>query len=235
MGLINTVDFAIKKLLYSIFWRFIDPLETDRLYGQLLDVLERNLDASDPEKLIAPDHYQVFVNNTIFIKHAHSVSKLEAVVRDRLQKYVANKDYELQQPRIALEITSSATVAKNNADIRCWFSLEAAENRVGEKALTLQIIYGEGKGASWSLQPGKTYVIGRQSSCQVCLPYKNISKKQATLTVQNDGEIKLVDEGSTNGTFINDEKTPVKGSRIVQHTDKIQLCKVEPIVLAFFK
>jgi hypothetical protein len=235
MGVINTVDFAIKKALYLIFWRFIDPLESDRLYSQLVDVLERNLDASDPEKLVAPDHFQVFVNNAIFIKHAHSINKLATLVRDRMQKYVANKDYELQQPKIALEITSSATVSKKNADIRCWFSSEDAEgeSKVRQKPLTLKVISGKGTGNSWDLQLGKTYVIGRFPTCDICLPFKNISKTQAAFSILADGKIKLTDEGSTNGTFINDERAPVKGSRIILQTDKIQLCKAEPIVLVF--
>ncbi|MBN2356142.1 hypothetical protein JXO59_08515, partial [candidate division KSB1 bacterium] len=75
MGVINTIDHGVKKMVYSIFWSFIDPLESDRLYSEVVDVLERNLDANDPDKLMAPDHFQVFVNNAVFIKHAHAIKK----------------------------------------------------------------------------------------------------------------------------------------------------------------
>ena len=102
MGLISTIDHAIKNVIYSIFWWFLDPLEHERLYSQLVDVIERNLDANDPERLVSPVRFDVSVNNTVFIKHAHSIKKLETAVQDRLQKYVANKDYELSQPKIKM-------------------------------------------------------------------------------------------------------------------------------------
>ena len=188
MSLITAIDQSIKKWIYSIFWRFIDPLESDRLFSQLVDVMDRHIDANDPEKLIAPDHFQIFVNNTVFIKHAHAVKKIEAVVRDRLQKYVANKDYELAQPKIELQIISSATVAKKDADIRCWFSSEEeASKEVPAKKYTLKVVSGEGKGLSWLLMAGKTYQIGRLSSCDICLPFQNVSKKQAELKISAEG------------------------------------------------
>jgi hypothetical protein len=231
MSVINTIDHGVKKAVYSIFWSFIDPLESDRLYGQLVDVLERNLDANDPEKITAPDRFQVTVNNTVFIKHAHAIKKLEAIVRDRLQKYVANKDYELSQPRIELQIISSATVSAKKAEILCWFSSEENEDKSQTKTFTLKVHSGEGKDLSWALQPGKTYQVGRLSTSEICLPYQNVSKNQCTIFIQADGRIKLEDKGSTNGTFINDEKEPVKGSREIGLNDRIQLCRVNPIML----
>jgi hypothetical protein len=233
MSVINTIDHGVKKMVYSIFWSFIDPLESDRLYSQLVDVLERNIDANDPEKPAAPDHFQVFVNNTVFIKHSHAIKKLEAIVRDRVQKYVANKDYELSQPKIKLQIISSATVPKKKAEILCWFSSDddEGEKKPQQKAFTLKVISGEGKDLSWNLQQGKTYQVGRLSTCDICLPYQNVSKKQCTLSIGADARITLVDDGSTNGTFINDEQEPVKGSRKILASDKIKLCKVNPIIL----
>ena len=40
MGLINIIDHAIKNVIYSMFWWFLDPLEHERLYSQLVDVIE---------------------------------------------------------------------------------------------------------------------------------------------------------------------------------------------------
>ncbi|MBN1996625.1 FHA domain-containing protein [candidate division KSB1 bacterium] len=233
MRIINVIDSAIKNVIYSMFWWFIDPLEFERLCSQLIDVLERHLDANDPERLVAPDHFQVFVNNAVFIKHAHSIKKLEVSVRDRLQKYVANKDYELAQPKIDIQIISSATVSKRKADIHCWFSFEEDEGLESNspKKFTLKVISGEGKGLSWILQPGNTYSIGRLSTCDICLPFKNISKKQVLLNFQSEEKINIIDEKSTNGTFINDEKEPCKGKRNLRLTDNIRFCRLDPIIL----
>ncbi len=234
MGLINRIDHATKNIIYSMFWWFIDPLEHERLYGQLVDVIERNLDANDPERLVAPDHFDVSVNNTVFIKHAHSIKKLEAAVQDRLQKYVANKDYELSQAKIKIQIISSATVSKRKAQVRYWFSSEDDDSEIGtrQKRYTLRVISGEGLGMSWDLKPGNTYDIGRLSTSDISLPYQNISKKQASLYFLSEKDIKIVDEGSANGTFINEEQNPVKGSRELRLTDRIRFCKVNPIILA---
>ena len=218
-----------------MFWWFLDPLEHERLYSQLVDVIERNLDANDPDRLVAPDNFDVTVNNKIFIKHAHSIKKLEAAVGDRLQKYIANKDYELSQPKIKIQIISSATVSKRRAQIRCWFSSEDDEGEIGAKKrkFTLNVISGDGQGLSWDLKPGNTYKIGRLSTLDICLPFNNISKNHASLYLISEENIKIVDEGSANGTFINDEKDSIKGSRELRLTDKIKLCNLNPIVLTF--
>ena len=228
MGLINTIDHALKNIIYSLFWWFIDPLEHERLYGQLVDVIERNLDANDPDRLVAPDNFDVTVNNKIFIKHAHSIKKLEATVGDRLQKYVANKDYELSFPKIKIQIISSATVSKRKAQINCWFSSEDDEDggETKQRKFILKVISGEGKGLNWNLKPGNTYKIGRLSSLEICLPFDNISKKHASLYFLTENNIKIVDEGSANGTFINDETEPIKGSKKLQLSDKIKFCKI---------
>jgi len=81
MGLIAVIDSAIKKIIFSIFWWLMDPLEPERLFSQLTDQLERNLDPNNPERLLAADNFDVVVNNKVFIKHAHSIAKLEKRTR----------------------------------------------------------------------------------------------------------------------------------------------------------
>ncbi|MFQ5603617.1 MAG: FHA domain-containing protein [bacterium] len=235
MSLIRRIDHGIRKMLFSIFWWFIDPLEQERLYGELIDKLDRNLDAHDPEQLMAPDNYDVLVNNTVFIKHAHAIKKLETVMIDRLQKYVAEKDYELPRPKIKLQINSSATISKHKADIRCWFSTPEEEDESPKEAakIRLTVIDGEGKGLKWYLTPGTKYQIGRVSSAEICLPFEKISKNQASLHFVSKDKITLVDEGSTNGTYINDEDAPIKGRREISIGDKIRFCKLDPIIMTF--
>lgn len=234
MGLIKTIDHGLRKVIFSLFWWFIDPLEQDRLYGELVDTLERNLDANHPEKLLAPDNYDVLVNNKIFIKHAHSIRKLETYLQDRLQKYAADRDYELPQPRVKIRILSSATISRHKADIRCWFSEEEVVEPVkkSHKTYQLKVIQGNNKGTVWPLEPGNTYKIGRISTADIRLPYEKISKHHATLYFMADDRITIVDEGSANGTFIDDEEEAIKGSREVHIGSKIQFCKLDPIVLS---
>ena len=64
-----------------------------------------------------------------------------------------------------------------------------------------------------SLSLGKTYVIdresvliGRDTSCEVCLDDPLISKVHSRITVEEDKIFKIEDLGSTNGTFLNKKK-----------------------------
>jgi hypothetical protein len=233
MSLIRSIDHGIRRSVFSVVWWFLDPLEPERLYSQLTDVMDRNLDVNQPGKLLAPENYDISVNNKVFIKHAHSVKKLEAALQDRLRKYAAERDYELAQAMIRLQIISSATISRRKTDIRCWYSTEApdAQKPIDEKKYQLKIVDGDGKGTQWQVQPGNVYSIGRLSTANICLPYDKISKTQATLYFMSEGKITLVDEGSANGTFIAEESEPIAGSRQLKLGEKIRFCKVNPTVL----
>ncbi|MFQ5649888.1 MAG: FhaA domain-containing protein [bacterium] len=235
MSAIQTIDQGIRRIVFSLFWWFIDPLEKDRLFGEIADKLERNLDATNPEHVVAPDNFEVLVNNTVFIRHAHSIATLESVLKQRLQKYVADQDYELNQPRIKLQILSSATISKRKSDISCWFSEKEneAEPATSGKGFLLEVVDGDGQGSCWNLEPGKTYKIGRHSSSNICLPFDNISKHHATLYFVAEDTITIVDEGSANGTFIDDEPDRINGSRRLKIGDKIRFCQRDPIILTF--
>ncbi|PWG73429.1 hypothetical protein DF186_23125, partial [Enterococcus hirae] len=80
------------------------------------DSIERNLDVNNPDKIIAPDNFEILVNNKMFIKHAHSIKKLESILADKVQHYVADMDYEMNQPRVSVQIISSATLSKRKVD-----------------------------------------------------------------------------------------------------------------------
>lgn len=48
--------------------------------------------------------------------------------------------------------------------------------------------------------------IGRQRSCQVCLPDKAVSKKHAVISADQDGKWTVEDMDSTNKTYLNDKE-----------------------------
>lgn len=233
MSAIRRIDQGIRNIIFSMFWFLIDPLDKERLLGQLKDKIERHLDINNPDIIYAPDNFEVQVNNKIFIKHAHSIKKLENILADQLQKYVADRDYELSQPRVKLQILSSSTLSKRKVDIRTWFSDDDAETVAAENDAAFEIIVveGDGNGKSWPLDNGGTYTIGRHSSAAICLPYDKISKTQATLYFISENKITLIDEGSSNGTYIDDDDDRVDGKRDLKVGSRIRLCKQDPIVL----
>ena len=53
-------------------------------------------------------------------------------------------------------------------------------------------------------------VIGRANTCDVCLPYEDVSSEHAFLEKLSSGEIAITDNRSTNGTYVNGERISYK-------------------------
>ena len=84
--------------------------------------------------------------------------------------------------------------------------------------LALRFISGKYKGGEFLLREGAEIIIGRSSELDVVLMEDMVSRKHATIRVDEE-KLHLEDRGSTNGTFVNGEKistaTVVKGDRIL--------------------
>lgn len=59
-------------------------------------------------------------------------------------------------------------------------------------------------GTAVTLEPGRTYSVGRSRECEVHLRETTVSRRHAQLTVTPDGAVVLEDLGSSNGTTVND-------------------------------
>ena len=53
-------------------------------------------------------------------------------------------------------------------------------------------------------------VIGRKNTCDICLPYDDVSGEHAVIERLSTGEIAISDKQSTNGTFVNGERVSYK-------------------------
>ena len=63
--------------------------------------------------------------------------------------------------------------------------------------------------------------MGRANECEIVLPSVRVSRLHATITASDDGKtVTIVDEGSTNGIFVNAER--VKAHRLADR-DMIQV------------
>ncbi len=77
---------------------------------------------------------------------------------------------------------------------------------------------------------GPRFVIGRDDDCNLKLPDEKISRKHASLMVQPDGRVIVQDLGSTNGTFVDEQRitAPVEltGNEQVRVGDTMMIASV---------
>jgi ABC-type multidrug transport system ATPase subunit len=78
----------------------------------------------------------------------------------------------------------------------------ATEQPVSSSTLPLSVRY---EGADRTLQPGGTYTIGRDPQSDIVLTDDRVSWQHAKITVEDGGWV-LTDSGSTNGTFLGQER-----------------------------
>lgn len=67
------------------------------------------------------------------------------------------------------------------------------------------VTYRDDERKEFPLRPGKT-LLGRQDSCQLRIPTGDVSRKHCEIEV-SDSNVKVRDLGSTNGTFVNGQRT----------------------------
>ena len=77
--------------------------------------------------------------------------------------------------------------------------------------------------------------IGREYHCDILIPSEEISRRH--LKIIRAGmryeRYQIVDLGSTNGTWLNDEKLPANKPIVLKHGDKINLANILHIVFQF--
>jgi hypothetical protein len=78
-------------------------------------------------------------------------------------------------------------------------------------AYALRFISGKYQGGEFPLLPEREIVVGRSSDLDMVLVEDMVSRKHAKISTQN-GQIIIMDLGSTNGTFVNGEK--IKKTRL---------------------
>ena len=80
-------------------------------------------------------------------------------------------------------------------------------------------------GQRWAIE--SSILVGRESSCDIVIPNRQVSRYHARFTAGSDG-VMLEDLGSKNGTHCNGE--PVLGAVILQDGDVIQIALAQQFV-----
>lgn len=92
-------------------------------------------------------------------------------------------------------------------------------------ALTIVVRSAEGKSAPRITFDAPRIVIGRGDGCEVRLPDPSVSHRHASIR-QRGAEYIVLDEGSTNGTFVGQVKLSPQAPRVIRSGDLVRVGRV---------
>jgi len=98
-----------------------------------------------------------------------------------------------------------ATAMLNVADLNLPAMAGGEKRRGGPTVGWIVALNGDHKGEDFRLKSGKN-VIGAAADCDIVLTDKKVSRKHCTIRYEG-GEFQIADLDSSNGTFVNDERT----------------------------
>lgn len=101
-------------------------------------------------------------------------------------------------------------------------ALAAADKEAESKPACLLVVGGELNGTIFDLEDGQT-IVGRNPDCTIPLEFQGISRKHFQIVVQNDVAT-VSDMGSSNGTFVNNQK--IEGEVVLNKADMVKIGSV---------
>lgn len=97
---------------------------------------------------------------------------------------------------------------------------EEVKEEEKESRFILKVISGPNAGAEMALEPGHSYIIGKEES-DIALNDPGVSKKHARINIDSQGTISIEDLGSKNGTLVNSSK--IEGVKIITSQDLLTI------------
>ena len=93
----------------------------------------------------------------------------------------------------------------------------------------LTLLFGNDPQGEYGLGGQAEYRIGRSHDCDIVVDNLGVSRHHASVVAEGD-KWKVVDQGSNNGTFINDHQI---SQHILEHQDRIVLGKFSLVYDAY--
>jgi pSer/pThr/pTyr-binding forkhead associated (FHA) protein len=91
--------------------------------------------------------------------------------------------------------------------------------------VTIIVQAGHGSESRLTFDGTQRIVLGRGAGCDVRLPDPSVSSRHASLRAQG-AEFVLMDEGSSNGTFVGDVRVAPRTSRIIRSGERARLGRI---------
>src|SRR5258706_7989216 len=122
-------------------------------------------------------------------------------------------------PRIAFHRRAHARAPSMSDDKTVMQSIQALMSQVRKDNAYLIVISGKAVGKMYKLTSAES-IIGRANDAEIMLEDDGISRKHAKIIRLPDGTVRVLDLGSTNGTYFNGEKIDIA---TLKDGDKIQI------------
>jgi hypothetical protein len=238
MKILDRIEDLIENLLEGVFRRNnpspIQPIEIGR---KLLKVMEGNKRVSIA-KTYVPNQYQIYLNPNQLIEFESLKQTLAQELKGVLQQK-AEKENLSFIGNLWIDFTADPDLDLGAIRIEAGF-LEQSESETGEFSVTApQADFGHTQIFSipdkikkqahlvienheheyvHSLSGGRQS-LGRSHKCDIVIKDQNVSRVHAWLE-SVDGQWKLIDNESTNGTFVNNQRI---GEQVLQSGDQIRV------------
>ena len=213
--------------------------EVGALAAALEDAIEANTrpDARGVRRL-APDRFQVLLTYEQNARLSEGDRKaLASELAATAYEHVVNHRYETRD-RVFVEV--GCDLFAKRVHIEAAFSPAPGETAEGVVREVRPTAAGEVKVPRSSesdyqfvgpggkpvvrvqLEPGgEPITVGRVAGNRLLIDHDSVSKFHATVALTRDNRLVVADLGSTNGTFVNRERSPIDGARAISPGDTI--------------
>lgn len=232
MSLLSRWEKRLESLVEGLFTRTfkgpLHPVEIAKQLGRAMDAGQ----TPSVSRTYAPNAFTVVLNPQDHEGLAGFQDALVAELVAYLQEHAEGRDYTLVGP-VRVHIESSETIEPGKVHVQARTvsgppaatgePTEVADTRVYRMSGTprraaLVVVEGEPRGATVSLT-AHAAVVGRREGCDIVIRDPNVSREHLRIERTAEGTL-VVDLGSTNGTFVNDERV---SRRLLRPGDRIRI------------
>lgn len=236
MKILDRIENALENVIEGIFRRNtntqIQPVEIGR---NLLKVMENQKRVSISKNYV-PNSYEIYLNpdQAQVFKSMHNTlaQELKEVLHDKARKEELSFIGDLQ-----IVFLENSQLASNDVQVKAYY-LEDKELTPVKSDGTFHtqvfttidqivrqpfLVFRNNEGERMISLVETPFSIGRSKQCDFTINDTNVSRTHALLCLENDSW-KIKDNGSTNGTFVNEVKV---SESVLQHNDLIRIGTTE--------
>ncbi len=157
-----------------------------------------------------------FVNITVPVERVRTAASVGAVLLAVLALLLALRSPRVRKPvteavgRVVKEVTQPLGIGRRTG--------------LNQPKATLIVLEGDGKlQGTIDLRRANTKIGRSPDQANIVLDDPHVSRYHCRITEENDGSFRIWDEGSTSGTYVNDEAVDLKLGRVLQTGDVLNI------------